>query len=71
MEKKTKSIIEFDEDAFWTEGSKIAIGYRPTTISKKDEIRLITPCNICADSMFDKELFRDVHEEDRVQVIRI
>ena len=66
LENNAKSVINIGEIAFWNDGSAIAIGYGKTPVSKENEIRLISPCNVWADCEFDKNYVGKIRENETV-----
>jgi hypothetical protein len=67
-EASAKTVVQPGELAYWPPGNAIAIGFGRTPVSKGDEIRLASPCNVWGKALGDVKQLSAVKAGSAVKV---
>ena len=67
-EKDARAVVTPGEVAYWPDGPCIALGFGRTPISKGDETRLASPCNIFGNIVGDPKQLAKVKAGTKVTV---
>ncbi|MEU3603911.1 cyclophilin-like fold protein [Streptomyces sp. NPDC035033] len=67
-EEGALQVVDPGTVAFWTEGDALALPYGPTPISRGEECRLASPCNLLGSLDDDPRILATVRDGDPIRV---
>jgi hypothetical protein len=68
LEPDARQVVEPGTVAFWTDGDSLALPFGPTPISRGDECRLASPCNLLGTIDGDPSVLATVREGAAIRV---
>lgn len=68
LEPDARQVVSKGEIAFWPDGDSITIGFGPTPISKRGEIRFTSKCNVWAVAIDDVDQLKGVYPGEEITV---
>jgi hypothetical protein len=66
-----RAVVTPGEIAYWPDGRCIAIGFGRTPISRGDETRLASPCNVFARALGDVKVLARVQAGTKIEVTMV
>jgi len=69
-ERGARLNVQPSDVCFWTEDERVVLAWGPTPISRPDEIRLMRPCNIWAETVGDPAILSGVTPGEKVSLER-
>lgn len=70
-EPDAQQVVDAGTVCFWAQGSALALPYGPTPVSKGDECRLVTKCNVLGKIEGDPRQLKKVKDGATIRVERI
>jgi hypothetical protein len=67
-EPNAKQVVDPGTVCFWVQGSSIALPYGRTPVSRGDECRLVTACNVMGTIVGDPRRLAQIRDGDQVTV---
>ena len=71
LEPDARQVVDPGTVCFWVEGSSLALPYGPTPVSKGNECRLVTRCNVLGKIEGDPRRLNEVKQGASIRVERI
>ena len=68
LESDAQQVVEPGTVCFWVQGSSLALPFGPTPVSKGDECRLVTRCNVLGKIEGDPRRLKKVKQGVRIRV---
>jgi hypothetical protein len=68
LEPDARQVVDPGTVCYWTEGSSLALPYGPTPVSKGDECRLVTKCNVLGQVEGDPRGLKTVRDGESIRV---
>ncbi|MBI2297218.1 MAG: hypothetical protein HYU76_14555 [Betaproteobacteria bacterium] len=68
LESDAQQVVDPGTVCFWVQGSSLALPFGPTPVSKGDECRLVTRCNVVGKITGDPRELKKVKDGARIRV---
>ena len=68
LEPDAQQVVDPGSVCYWVDGNALALPFGPTPISKGDECRLVSKCNLLGKIAGDPQQLKSVRDGDEIRV---